>query len=376
MEIAAYEREAFEQDIAQTLAHDMNAFARLSHRAGQRCHALVSAGQCGAVDEHRQEDSWTARLVAQGQLDATPLFLHTPEAAAAGVGPWLIELPAPREGAAPSRLLHDLAHGAGAVHALSLMASPLRPTALAAHLRSWLDGLIPADPAIADDEAVGAVVRWFDPRIGFDMVALWPEADRRDFLRAFTWAGWDVRFHPRGLPCSKPHAPASAERVAPMLLHKELLLSMVPLNQADELLAEVLEAGEAQAFAHIAPALLRWIALDQVQAAQRLGIADRDARLTLLHHSLSLHPGLPRVPGLQEWLAEAAGQGRTLAHVLDARPPGWWQRQRNAAPHAWAQWAHQFLVPLQARRDASDTAPSNPADHAFATLFPAVPAAA
>ncbi|WP_341889748.1 DUF4123 domain-containing protein [Variovorax sp. YR752] len=367
MEIPAYEREAFEDEISQTIAQDIGTFARLARQTGQRCYALVNAGQCGAVEEDRQEDGWAARLMARYQLDATPLFLHTPEAAAIGVGPWLVELPSMPD-AAP--WLHNLARGAGAVHALSLVASPLRPVTLAAHLRSWLDAVIPPDPALEDDEAVGAVLRWFDPRIGFDMVTRWPDDVRQDFLSAFTWAGWNAEFHPHGLRCSKPYAPRSAARTTPLQLDKDLLLTMAPLNRADALLAHVRDRFGSQAFQHIAPAIQRWIALDQLQAVQQLGLPDFEDWITLLHHSLSLHPELSYLPGLAESLVDARHAGRSLAHVLEAQPAEWWQQQQNAAPRTWAQWASRFLAPLQARRGTPDAA------HAFSTLFSAAPAVA
>ncbi|WP_194274043.1 DUF4123 domain-containing protein [Variovorax paradoxus] len=370
MEIPAYEREAFEDEISQTIAQDIGTFVRLSRQSGQRGHALVNAGQCGVVDENRQEDGWIARLVARYQLDATPLFLHTPEAAAAGVGPWLVELPSMAEAADASPWLHDLARGAGAVHALSLVASPLRPVTLAAHLRSWLDAVIPPDPALDDDEAVGAVLRWFDPRIGFDMVIRWPDDVRQDFLSAFTWAGWNAEFHPHGLRCSKPFAPRSAARTAPLRLDKDLLLAMAPLNRADALLAHVHDRFGSPVFQHIAPALQRWIALDQLQAVQRLGLNDFENWITLLHQSLSLHPELPQLPGLAKNWVDTRAAGRTLAHVLEAQPAEWWQQQQNAAPRTWAQWASRFLAPLQARRGTPDAA------HAFSALFSDAPAVA
>lgn len=365
MEIPAHEREAVEHEISLTIAQDIGTFSRLSRQNGQRCHALVNAGQCGVVEEDKQEDGWVARLVARHQLDATPLFLHTPEAAAAGVGPWLVELPSTRDAADAAPWLHDLARGAGAVHALSLVASPLRSITLAAHLRSWLDAVIPPDPALGDDEAVGAVLRWFDPRIGFDMVTRWPDDLRQDFLSAFTWAGWNAEFHPHGLRCSKPYAPRSAARTEPMQLGKDLLLAMAPLNRADALLAHVHERFGSPVFQHIAPALQRWISLDQLQAVQRLGLSDFEDWITLLQQSLSLHPELPQLPGFAKNWGDARAAGRTLAHVLEAQPAEWWQQQQNAAPRIWAQRAHRFLEPLQARRGASD------AVHAFSALLSA-----
>lgn len=350
MAVAPYERASFEHELAQTLAHDMAVFLDLSSNAQLRCYALVNVGQCGEITEHRQQDSQIAYLVRRHGLNIEELFRHTPEAALAGIGPWLIELPpsllqCPETSAA----LYDLALHAGTVQALSLLASPLRAAHLAAHLRSWLHGLILPDPMIANDEAMGGVIRWFDPRTGFDIVSCWSEADQRNFLRAFTWAGWNAKFEPQGRRGSPSPVYESAERTEPLPLDKDLLLALAPLNHADDLLADVLEQAETKTFAFIAPALQRWVAIAQVVAAQELGIADRESRLTLLHHALSLHPDLSRLPGLQERLAKEAASGRVLAHVLDARSASWWQEQRDAAPAVWAQWAHQFLAPAIAR---------------------------
>lgn len=366
MDIPRYERVAFEQEIARTLSHDLAVFADLCRQNEQRCYALVSTGQCEEIKQDRQYDSRMARLVQRHALEVEALFQHTAEAALASIGPWLIELPLSSQGAAVApELLHELALEAGVVHALSMVSSPLRSLTLANHLRSWMRGLILPDPSLVGDEAVGAVLRWFDPRIGFDMVSLWPESEQRDFMRAFTWAGWDARFEPRGMRCSRPRAPASAERTEPLPLDMPLLQAIAPLSRADELLDDVRQQAEAKAFDHIAPALQRWVAIDQLSAIQRLAIDDHDSKITLLHHALSLHPGLSRLSGLEERLAEEARSGGVLAHVLDAQPQQWWQEQRQVAAGVWAQWAYHFLMPLQMRLAISGVA------HPFTALLPA-----
>lgn len=362
--VAPYERTNFEYQLAQTLAHDMSVFVEMSCKAQLRCYALVNVGQCGEVPEDRQQDSQIAHVVRDHGLNIEALFRHTPEAALAGIGPWLIELPASLlANAQTGGALYDLALHAGTVQALSLVASPLRPAVLAAHFRSWLHGLILPDPTIAHDESMGGVIRWFDPRTGFDIVSCWPEAEQRNFMSAFTWAGWSATFEPQGRRCSAFPVFRSVERTEPLLLNKELLLALAPLNYADELLADVLEQAETKTFVSIAPALQRWVAIQQVNAAQQLGITDRASRLTLLHHALSLHPDLSRLPGLQERLDREAASGRVLSHVLDARPPAWWQEHRNAAPAIWAQWAHHFLAPALARKT------DNLATHPFVGLL-------
>jgi len=49
-------------------------------------YALVSAGQC--------EEGVVARMVAMQELACERLFMQTPEAEMADIGPWLIEIPA------------------------------------------------------------------------------------------------------------------------------------------------------------------------------------------------------------------------------------------------------------------------------------------
>ena len=361
----SYERAAFEKVIVDTLTHDIATHVCLARQTSQRCFALIDAGQCGPLDEQRQDADAIARLVVSHQLEATPLFFQTPEAPVASAGPWLIELPVANNGDIAMDVLVDLVRTAGLVHALSLVVSPLRPFALITHLRSWLDAVIPPDPTIPGDEAAGAVLRWYDPRVGFDMVACWPQAQQNDFLRAFSWAGWDAGFNPRGLRCSQLRSPQCAVREQPLVLNKDFLLAMTPLSQADDLLADVLERADASTFDPIAPALRRWVALDQVEQARQLDIDDHDSKITLLHHALSLHPGLSRLPGLKERLAEEARSGGVLAHVLDAQPERWWREHREAAAGVWAQWAHHFLMPLQARLAAGGMA------HPFTALLPA-----
>jgi hypothetical protein len=359
VEISPYERAAFELDVAHALAHDMAAFADLCWHTGQRFYALVNASQCGDIEEGRQSDHVIAPWVERHQLQAEQLFRHTPEAALAASGPWLIELPS----SAPE-LFHEVARIAGVAHAMSLLASPLSLTRLAGHLRSWLDGLILSEPAIPDDEATGAVVRWFDPRIGFDMVALWSEDLQHDFLRAFTWAGWDDCFQPRGLRCSTSRSADSAIRSAPMPLDRETLLALTQLNPAEDLLAQVLDEAGPGAFELIAPALQRWVARDQWDVARQLKIADRDSQAAMLHHALSVHPGLSRLPGLEERLSEERQSGGSLVHVFAAQSETWWEEHRQAAPRAWSKLAHHFLGPLRERREVVGIA------HPFAALLP------
>ncbi len=360
-----YDRQSFERDIEQTLVSDMAAFARLAQRSGMHCHALVDAAACGPLEEQRPDEGAIARLAARHPVEATPLFLLTPEADIAGAGPWLIELPVSDDGEAAPVLLSDLARVAGLPHALSLMASPLRSTTLAIHLRGWFDGRIPADPTIADDEDADAVLRWYDPRVGFDMVALWSEADRDAFLSAFTWAGWDAAFTPRGLRCTRPRDPRASPRSQPMTLGTDLLRAMGALSQADDLLADAQGNAQADAFDAVAPALRRWVAIDQWQQARHLGLESRESCMALLHTALTLHPGVSRLEGLREHLAQGASGGHTLEHLLATRSVDWWAEHRRAAPDVWARWAHHYLEPLRERRMAPAAA------HPFVALLPA-----
>lgn len=134
-------------------------------------YALVSAGQC--------EEGVVARMVAMQELACERLFMQTPEAEMADIGPWLVEIPT----SSSESLRYALAHQAAA-EALTLMASPLRLQKLSAHLRGFLSG------TLLDGSSV--LLRYFDPRIGFDMFAHWSDPVQRKFSRPLAWwAGWD-----------------------------------------------------------------------------------------------------------------------------------------------------------------------------------------
>ena len=361
---ASPDRSAFEHAVTQTLVRDIDTFVQLAQQAGQRCFALLNVLECREGFDSAPDAGPVADLVRRYKLVPEKLLMHTPEAALADIGPWLIELPTSSpDRASSTELLHDLARESGLFHGLSLLASPLRIGTLAAHLRSWLHGTILPDPDLKNDEAMGALLRWFDPRVGFDMVSLWPTPERHQFLQAFTWGGWDIHLAPVGHRCSAGRMPQRADRVGRLLLDKCLLIAMAALSRADDLFADVVEQGQPRTFAAIAPALQRWIAANQYDAAIGLGIADRASRVCLLHHALSVHPNLSASPGLKGRLANEVPFGRGLAHVLAAQTPDWWQTRRAAAPAIWAQWTSQFLSPLTERQALA------PAGHPFAALM-------
>lgn len=117
-----HDPQQFLDEVAQALSHDLRILLQPLRSA--QCYALINAGQCtpGSI----------ARLIADHELDAEPLFAHTAEDAHVDQGPWLLRLPPQPSDA----LLLRLAADAGGKQALSVIASPLRNHVLCAHLRS------------------------------------------------------------------------------------------------------------------------------------------------------------------------------------------------------------------------------------------------
>lgn len=244
-------------------------------------YALASAGQC--------EEGVVARMVAMQELSCERLFMQTPEAEMADIGPWLVEIPA-----SPSESLrHALAQQAAA-EALTLMASPLRLPKLSAHLRSFLSGTLPDGSPV--------LLRYFDPRIGFDMFAHWPDPVQRKFSRPLAWwAGWDGNLRIRYIKGG-----ADTE-IAPSNEGVELTAEWVQaIDKAGEanlvvaLLSEELETSNppaADLLAQMHPLLRRQIAQAALAFTRRAGLAGWDnkahaCRLALLKHArFHTHPG-------------------------------------------------------------------------------------
>ncbi|WP_180288525.1 DUF4123 domain-containing protein [Variovorax sp. 54] len=335
----------FNKEVAQALAHDMGVLLACS--ASMPRYALVELGQC----EMAEREAIALGVRAHG-LEVERLFEGTPESELADQGPWLIQLPVQPSGA----LLETLALHAGVHHALSMVGSSLALGDLAIHMRSWLEGLIPPDPTIEGDESCGAVLRWFDPRIGLEMPGCWPAADRQQFMQAFQWwAAWRADFSPRMVQGSILNR--AAPRAEPLPLDQTLLLALDQLNTAETMLASVrendIEPGELD---HMAPALQRRLAHQLSDDARRLGLGEWADQYMLLAMGLRLHPDIAKAQALQPMIAAAAtgeqGLGAAIADVDNAV----WQDLVEAAPQVLALHSHALLEPLRQRRLAAVSA--------------------
>ncbi|WP_369645747.1 DUF4123 domain-containing protein [Variovorax sp. V118] len=296
---------AMSTQIEHWLSAESAATATPIHR-----YALVSAGQC--------EEGVVARMVAMQELACERLFMQTPEAEMADIGPWLIEIPA----SSSESLRHALAHQAAA-EALTLMASPLRLQKLSAHLRGFLSGTLPDGSSV--------LLRYFDPRIGFDIFAHWSDPVQRKFSRPLAWwAGWDGDLRIRYIKGS-----ADTE-ITPSNEGVELTAEWVQaIDKAGEanlviaLLCEELETSNppaADLLAQMHPLLRRKIAQAALAFARHAGLAGWDnkahaCRLALLKHArFHTHPGF----------LDALSVARTplnlrdvLAHTPSAVQQGW-----------------------------------------------------
>lgn len=294
----------------------------------RRHYALVSAGQSHAVDP--------ASLLEAHGLDHEQLFLQTPEADMADAGPWLIALPP-----APDASLLSALSAQACDDALTLLASPIKLAPLAAHLRSFLHARLEGG-----DEDVPVLLRYFDPRIGFDAVEHWPAEARRAFLQPMAWwAGWDAQGQARRL--SGPGRTASTHQARPMRLSKtwsDALATVGAPQLAAALLAEELEEtrhADVHWLTRMHPLLQRGIAREAMDFATGAGLVTWNDRLTacrqalLTHAAFHSHPALakaPAAPPSQSDSAESAPP--TLDALLTTLPASvrqGWLHDRDAA---------------------------------------------
>ncbi|SFP40862.1 protein of unknown function [Variovorax sp. OK605] len=266
-----------------------------------RHYALVSAGQC--------EEGAVSHMVAMHELVAERLFMQTPEAEMADIGPWLIEMPT-----APSASLRrSLAHQAAA-QAVTLLGSPLRLPKLCEHLRGFLSGTLPDGSPV--------LLRYFDPRIGFDMLAHWPAAAQRQFTQPLAWwAGWDGDARLRYVkgaapadiapPAPPPPSPPSAPSNAALELPAEWVQAMDKAGEANlvvALLAEELETSNPNAanrLAQMHPSLRRQIAQAALAFAHRAGLTGWHNKAQACRQALLTHARFHAHPGFLDTLSGA-----------------------------------------------------------------------
>ena len=308
--------------------------------APMRRYALVSAGQC--------EQGAVAAMADIHGLACERLFMQTPEADMADLGPWLIALPS--DAGLPLR--EALAQQAAA-QALALLSSPVRLPKLGEHLRSFMSGVLP--------DGSPALLRYFDPRVGFDMFTHWPDAVRQRFVQPLAWwSGWDVRFQVLRL-----EGPARDE-IAPwngaLQLDAEWCKAMDDAGQAQlvvALLAEELEEIDppaASLLARMHPSLRTQIARGALSFADGAGLTGWDNRALACRQALLVHARFHTHPVFEAALS-GTGSPR-LAHVFAHVPA----QLRND----WAQDREPMLARLydaQARVLLSSRSLAAPSAH-------------
>ena len=352
LEHAQAVRQAFDATLHRWLCAQIRRLlespAATSPGASQPLHryALVSAGQC----LHHLPES----LAATHGLLHECLFLQTSEAESADVGPWLIALPPATDAA-----LQDALAWQAADEALTLLASPLRLPALAAHLRGFLHGTLDNGRA---DHGIAVLLRYFDPRIGFDAVQHWAPALRDAFLQPLAWwAGWDAAGQPRFL---KGRARLSANPPAGRLPLPPTWRKAVDAVGEPQLLAaltaEALEADDpvaAQSLALVHPLTQRRIVREALDFAASAGLSGWTDRSLACRQALLVHARFHAHPAVAAALANRAsvqqpGPTPQLHALLASLPP--------QVAQDWAADRGPMLGRLyEAQAQALDTLPSH-----------------
>lgn len=314
----------FDHALAEGLAFDIHAFCQQVE--GDYRYALVDAGNAG--------EGWPERFAAEHGWACDSLFSGSAEAVFADIGPWLIELPQ----ALTTEQCHALALQAATRHALSLIASPYPRLPLLANLKTWLDGRL--------EDGTSVLVRYFDPRIGLDLINQLPEAQaiRQSFA---CWASWDVDYQPRWLTGNAGAMPMQA---GPLLLSRESQRILDEINAPDLILALIheddLEAGELD---HISPALKRFIAHRQYRHARSLGVCNwADQRLWVIA-GLVVHPGLAAHPQVAAGARQALERGMPLASQILDMPEKTLKAIQEDAPRRTYLLGEEILKKLAAR---------------------------
>jgi hypothetical protein len=295
----------------------------------QRRHALVSVGQC--------DEGAVAAMVGTHGLAYEQLFMQTPEADMAHIGPWLVELPLDPSDA----LLHALARMA-ATEAVSFLGSAMRPPKLAEHLRRFMSGVLPDGSSV--------LLRYFDPRIGFDMLTHWTGDVRQRFLAPLAWwAGWDAGFQPRRFQGASS-APASSSGDAAIELDAEWLQAIDAIGEPQltvALLAEELAETDSQASRELSalhPWLCRQIARDALAFARSAGCDGWEDRMLACRLALLTHPRFHSDPGFTAALLDMRGQslGDVMAALPTALREKWMHDRSRAIAHLFADMVHRL----------------------------------
>ncbi len=322
-----YSRANFESEFAAIRVRDMRQW--LGRCADTPVFALVNAARCDAQA--------LATLCRDSGLEMLSLFDNTPEEDHASTGPQLIALP-PNSSA---DLLDALALQCAVNDALSLIASPQPVYRLVAHLQSWLNGVL--------EDQTDVLVRYFDPRIGFDLIGLLPAAERHAFLEPFRfWASWNAGFSPIVMTGSAMRS--ATARTQPLPISKDVAIALGRINTPDLILGliteEDLEDGELDS---IAPALQRHIAQRQLAQVQAAGLSAWADQRFWVGMGLRINPMLGDVETGRRWLARAKQDKLTLSTLLINEPEELWERAKARAPQSLNELAQNFLTALKAQ---------------------------
>lgn len=313
--------------------------------AGRPMHryALVSAGQC--------EEGFVADMVAAHALSCERLLMETPEAELADIGPWLVALPESPE----ASLLHELASHAGK-QALTVLSSPVRLPRLGEHLRSFMYG--------STTDGTPVLLRYFDPRIGFDVVAHWGADIRQKFMAPLAWwAGWNGLFEPQSFtgPARGETSPMDA-RIALTPQWDRAIDAVGEAHFMAALLAEELEETAphaAEELSEIHPLIRRCIASDALAFARQAQWSGWDDRALACRQALLQHARFHTHPAFEAaWRrfdgVDAVGLRQVLADLPAQVAQDWAQDRepmlvRLYEQHAQSLFSLNAALPAMAR---------------------------
>ena len=263
----------FSAALNKIIAVDLNYLFTATVPATSNCFVLINAGQCipNAVEQ----------FVSEHALEAEPLFLTMPEAESAAIGPWLISLPK----TPTSNLIHRIVEFSVKHHAVSLFSSPFKGYALYPHLRSFMH-------CEFEDGSTG-MLRYFDPRVGFELVTNWSSELQQRFIAPFDfWSSWDRSFTPiirLGKSLKKALAPADQ-----ITISNYTVIHLQQSNQADLLLAlnheDRSKIEQPSPIEDIAPCLQYALAVEALGFAKERQLHSQEERLSLIKNALTIHP--------------------------------------------------------------------------------------
>lgn len=322
-----YSRAAFEQELAAIRLGDIRRW--LGQRGNLPVYALVNFALC-------KPEAVVDLCQAHG-LELFGLFENTPEEEHAAIGPQLIAL----THAPDPKWLETLAQQCAASDALSFIVSPQPMFQLVEHLQSWFDGVL-------EDES-GVLVRYFDSRIGFELIGLLAPEERNAFLAPMRfWAGWNGTFAPTVMQGQARRT--APPRALPLPIDKALRQSIAHISLANLLLGliteEDVEDGELD---HIAPLLQRHIAQRQLAQLQAAGLQDWADQRFWVGMGLRINPMLGDVETGRAWLFKAKQEETTLPSLLVDQPEELWERAKARAPQSLSEVAQKLLASLNAQ---------------------------